>query len=182
MKKTIMILICLAIIAMLAIAFGVRECINLEKQMGYVNEIEEQQDKYLKNIGEFTKNYNDLYKDFNELYGKYNKLAEEQGFYEGWDTYSATAYTSLDKDYDSISATGINIEKLSKYFNFAAVDPAIIPYGSIILVKFDTGIESFLSVDCGGAIKGKELDLYFVNNLSNAFEFGNKDVEVKVIR
>ncbi|MCL4417498.1 MAG: 3D domain-containing protein [Actinobacteria bacterium] len=182
MKKTIIILILLAIMASIVIAFGIRESINLEKQRQYLNQIELQQTKYLANIDEWTKNYNELYSDYQELFGKYNKLAADKGFYDNWETFQVSAYTSLDEGVNSISSTGINIEKWSKYFNFAAVDPNIIPYGSILLVKFDTGIEYFLSVDSGGAIKGKEIDLYFVNDLSNAFEFGKKDLEVKVIR
>jgi len=62
------------------------------------------------------------------------------------------------------------------------VDPELIPYGSVILVKFDASVVPFLAVDCGGAIKGRELDLYFVNDLNSAFAFGRRELEVKVIR
>ena len=181
MKKNIAIFILIAIIAILAITFGVRN-ISTWRSIGYLDQLEEQQIKYLANIEEWTKNYNELYGDYQELYTNYSKLAADKGFYEGWESYLVTAYTSLDEGCNSISATGINIEKWSRYFNFAAVDPQIIPYGSTILVKFDTGLESFLAVDCGGAIKGKKIDLYFVKDLSNAFEFGNKELEVKVLR
>lgn len=182
MKKNIAIIILLAVLAIISITFLIREGINLNKQLGYVNELSEQQEKYLKNIEKFTKNYNDLYHDYQDLNKSFNKLAADKGFYEDWETFTITAYTSRDQGCNSISAIGIDIEKMSRLYNFAAVDPEVIPYGSIILVKFDTGIEPFLSVDCGGAIRGKRIDLYFVNDLKEAFRFGKKDLEVKVIR
>jgi len=182
MKKTIAILILFILLAVTAIVFGVRELMHLDKYQGYLQEIEDQQTRYLDNISKFSENYNELYNDYQELYAQYSKLAADKGFYEDWETFSVTAYTSLDDGCDGIAATGIDIEKMAKFFNFAAVDPGEIPYGSVILVKFDSGIESFLAVDCGGSIKGKKLDLYFVNDLSDAYQFGKRDLEVKVIR
>jgi len=182
MKKTVAILILLIIIAVLAISFGVIECINLEKQRSYLNQIEEQQKRYLENIEKWTKNYNELYADYNELNQRYYELAVQKGFNEGWDIFTITAYTSLDAGCNSISSTGINIEKLAFLYNFAAVDPEVIPYGSVVLVKFDTGIEPFLAVDCGSAVKGKKIDLYFVNDLKNAFQFSKRELEVKILK
>lgn len=74
MKKTITILILLIIIAIIAISFGVLECINLEKQRGYLNQLEEQQTNYLDNISEYSKSYNELYAEFNALYLRYVDL------------------------------------------------------------------------------------------------------------
>ena len=182
MKKTIFIIILLALIAVVTILFLAFYLESLTKQKQYLDRIEEQQIKHLENIGEWTDSYNFLYSDYKELNAQYYELAEEKGFNEGWELYTISAYTSLDDGCNSIASTGINIEKLSALYNFAAVDPDVIPYGSVILVKFDTGIEPFLSVDCGGAIQGKRIDLYFVNDLKNAFQFGTKDLEVKVIR
>ena len=182
MKKTIFIIILLTLIAIITIVFSAFYLENLTKQKKYLDQIEEQQEKYLGNIDKWTANYNELYWDYKDLNSRYYELAKEKGFNEDWDTYTITAYTSLDAGCNSIASTGINIEKLSRLYNFAAVDPEVIPYGSVILVKFDTGIEPFLSVDCGGAIQGKRIDLYFVNDLKNAFQFGIKDLEVKVIR
>jgi len=140
-----------------------------------------QQDRYLENMSIQTDNYNELYSDFNELNKNYQELAGSKGFYEGWEEYLCTGYTSLDQGCNSIASTGINIEKLSKLYNFCAVDPTLIEYGSIVLVKFEADIEPFLAVDCGGAIKGKHIDLYCVNDLSKAFKI-NETLEVKVIK
>lgn len=148
----------------------------------YIALIEQQQINHLEKLGEFTKNYNDLQKSYNELYLKYRILAASKGFYDGWEQYQCTGYTSNDAGCNNISAIGLDILKWDKYFNFCAVDPKLIPYGSVLLVKFDTGIVPFLAVDVGGAIKGKHIDLYFGNDLTSAFSFGVKDLEVKVIK
>ena len=155
---------------------------HLQNTMDYfLDHAKERQEDSIELTKEFTDNYNELYGQYTELYRDYVKLAKTSRLLEDWEKYEVSAYTSLDEGCNSISSTGINIEKLSKLYNFAAVDPDVIPYGSIILVNFDTGIEPFLSVDCGEAIKGKHIDLYFVNDLKNAFKFGKKEMEIKVI-
>lgn len=171
--------ILVVIISLLGLGMVVREQKHVE-ELAYL--LEEKEKNHLENLNEFIQNYNELYASYNELYLKYQKLASEKGFYEGWELYTITGYTSLDEGCDSYSSTGINIEKWSRYFNFCAVDPDLIPYGSVVLVKFQTGIEAFLALDCGGAIKGRRIDLYFVNNKANAFLFGRKELEVKVLR
>jgi len=148
----------------------------------YVALIEQQQLSHLEKLNEFTANYNDLQGSYNTLYLNYKILAAEKGFYDGWEEYLCTGYTSLDEGCNNISASGIDIEKWSEYFNFCATDNQLIPYGSVVLVKFGTAIEPFLAVDVGGAIKGKHLDLYFGNDLNKAFGFGVKELEVKVIK
>jgi 3D (Asp-Asp-Asp) domain-containing protein len=182
MKKTIFILILFIAIAVIAISFGVRECINLEKQRGYLSQIEEQQTRYLDNISEYSKSYNTLYADFNKLYANYAKLAADKGFYEGWEVYEATAYTSNDPGCGSKSVIGMDLLNYKDIINFCAVDPEFIAYGSTVLVKFDTGITSFVAVDCGALVKGKKIDLYFGKDVKSAVNFGVKNVEVKVIQ
>jgi len=160
--------------------------ITQANELKYENKLEQQQTSHLEKLGEFTENYNGLQKSYNDLYIKYHKLAAEKGFYDGWELFECTAYTSLDLGCNNISASGINIEKWSNYFNFCAAPPEY-ELGTILLVKFDNNIEPFLVVDRGGAIQIKEdgmkhIDLYFVNDLSNAFHFGVKELEVKILR
>lgn len=178
-------LIFLVSILLLALTWREKQHINdLEK----ATELLEQKEKrHLENLNEFIQNYNELYASYNELYKSYQELASEKGFYEGWEKAICTAYTSLDDGCNSYSAVGINIEKWSEYFNFCAIDPdGEIDYGDIVLVRLNYRIVPFLAVDCGYAIKDedgkKRLDLYFVNDLDNAFKFGVKELEIKVLK
>lgn len=56
-----------------------------------------------------------------------------------------------------------------------AVDPKVIPYGSTVVIN---GRE-YLAQDCGGAIKGDRIDIYFDNH-QDALEFGVQYAEVFV--
>lgn len=55
-----------------------------------------------------------------------------------------------------------------------AVDPSIIPYGTK-LYSNEFGVR--IATDCGGAIKGNRLDLYFSSH-EKALEFGVKNVRL----
>ena len=54
-----------------------------------------------------------------------------------------------------------------------AVDPRIIPYGQSVIINGHT----YIAEDCGGAIKGKRIDIAFKTH-KEALEYGEKDVEV----
>jgi len=98
-----------------------------------------------------------------------------------WQEFEVTAYTQYDEGCNNITSIGVNLNKSwTKYFNFVAVDPDVIPYGTTVYIKTDNEIISALAVDTGGAIKGKRLDLY-VNDLNKAFEFGRRNLLVGVV-
>lgn len=54
-----------------------------------------------------------------------------------------------------------------------AVDPSVIPYGSIVVIDN----KEYEAMDCGGAIKGNRIDIYF-NSHEEALEFGVQYADV----
>ena len=57
-----------------------------------------------------------------------------------------------------------------------AVDPRYIPYGTEIIIDGQT----YIAEDCGGAIKGNRLDIYFASH-SEALSFGKQTKIVRVM-
>ena len=70
---------------------------------------------------------------------------------------------------DGITATGT----VATAGRTIAVDPSVIPYGSIIKIN---GRE-YVAEDCGGAIKNNKIDIFF-NTHNDALEWGVKYAEV----
>lgn len=58
-----------------------------------------------------------------------------------------------------------------------AVDPSVIPYGSKVYID---GVE-YVAHDCGGAIKGNRIDVYFGDSHETALEFGKKTATVEIL-
>ena len=54
-----------------------------------------------------------------------------------------------------------------------AVDPNVIPYGSIVVING----KEYEAMDCGGAIKGNRIDVYF-NSHEEALKFGVQYADV----
>ena len=71
----------------------------------------------------------------------------------------ATAYTHTDAGCDLITATGSTV-----HIGTVAVDPRYIPYGTRMFIVANDGSYVYgisEAEDCGGAIKGGRVDLYF---------------------
>lgn len=87
--------------------------------------------------------------------------------------YTLTAYCPCTrccgKD-DGITATGTQATQ----GRTIAVDPTVIPYGTRVVLIFPDGTQhTFTAEDCGGAIKGNRIDVYFDSH-AEALEFGVK--------
>ena len=177
------ILISVAIIATLILVLVIRENQHLSAKENYLIRLEEKEVKHLEGLEKSTENYNKLYADFNELNKKYQELAGSKGFYEGWENFEVTGYTQHDKGCNNITSIGLDLNKdWTKYFDFVAVDPNEIPYGSTVLAKFEDGIiRSGLAVDCGYKVKGRKIDWY-CDTPYEAFAIGRRTLEVKVIK
>ena len=96
-------------------------------------------------------------------------------YYSSVDTYNATAYTAWVADVTGTTACGTPAR-----VGAVAVDPKVIPYFTKMYIVskdgvFDYGIAS--AEDCGGAVKGKIIDLYF-NTLADCYAFGRRDILV----
>ena len=87
----------------------------------------------------------------------------------------ATAYSHLDPGCDMITATGTTV-----HMGTVAVDPRYIPYGTrMFIVSNDGAYEYGIAVaeDCGGAIKGDRVDLYFPT-YEACMAFGRRDCTI----
>lgn len=62
-----------------------------------------------------------------------------------------------------------------------AVDPRVIPYGSELLIRYSDGTETrLIAEDCGGAIKGRRLDVYMASHEAALVE-GVKTAEIYIV-
>ncbi len=103
--------------------------------------------------------------------------------------YRPTNYTKVERfhatAYDASPAdNGIWAGKTSTgmplVYGVIAVDPRVIPYGTKMYIESVDGQFIYgyaIAGDCGGAIKGKKVDLFFPNR-STCFQFGRRDVNI----
>ena len=87
----------------------------------------------------------------------------------------ATAYTKTDEGCDDWTATGT----LARY-GAIAVDPSVIPYGTRMYIVSNDGAYVYgvaVAEDCGGAINGSRVDLYF-DTTAECFQFGRRDCTI----
>lgn len=87
-------------------------------------------------------------------------------------TMESTAYTG-----DTITATGTVPVRDSEGISTIAVDPSIIPLGSLLYVD---GYGYAIAADTGGAIQGNIIDLY-LNSYDECMNWGRQNVSVYLI-
>lgn len=95
--------------------------------------------------------------------------------YSRKEKFRATAYTHTDAGCDMTTATGTQVR-----VGAIAVDPRLIPYGTRMFIvsndgKYIYGIAT--AEDCGGGIKGDQVDLYFPTT-KECFQFGKRGVTI----
>lgn len=89
--------------------------------------------------------------------------------------FTATAYTKTDEGCNDITATGTTVR-----VGTVAVDPTVIPYGTRMFIVTNDGSYIYgigTAEDCGGAINGNRLDLYFETD-PECWAFGVRDCTV----
>lgn len=89
-------------------------------------------------------------------------------------TMQATGYSTAESNASAYSALGINLKQNPKC---VAVDPSVIPLGSLLWVS---GYGVAIAGDTGGAIKGKIIDLHF-STVQQAVSWGRRRVTVKIL-
>ncbi len=95
--------------------------------------------------------------------------------YHRTEQFVATAYSQFNEGCDEITATGSHVR-----VGVVAVDPTKIPYGTRMFIVANDGSYIYgvgTAEDCGGAIKGNRLDLYFDTD-PECFAFGVRNCTV----
>lgn len=116
------------------------------------------------------------------LKGEPEPVVEQAEVLPEWLTFEATAYVATCEGCIGITKTGIDVRNTTRHNgrNIIAVDPAVIPLGSVVQIRLADGrtIEAEAQ-DVGGAIRGKRLDL-LVGDYDSAIQFGRQSVEVMI--
>ena len=90
-------------------------------------------------------------------------------------SYTVTAYCPCkeccDKWADGVTKTGTEATE----GRTIAVDPSVIPYGTEVIING----HKYIAEDCGGAIKGNHIDIFFDNH-EDALKFGVQEKDVYV--
>ena len=98
------------------------------------------------------------------------------------ETYEATAYTAFCEGCSGITYSGIDVRNTIYHEGrrIIAVDPSVIPLGTIVKVTLSSG-ESFeaSAQDIGSAIQGRKIDV-LVGSYEEAITFGRQAVEVEI--
>lgn len=86
----------------------------------------------------------------------------------------ATGYSTQQPGLSTHTATGIDLRVNSRVI---AVDPRIIPLGSLVEVQ---GMGVYVAGDTGGAIKGRIIDIHYPT-VSQALNWGRRNVNIRII-
>ena len=108
--------------------------------------------------------------DLNKLYiDRYNYDIQNSKIEYEEMTVSATAY----------SGDGITSTMIKPKWGIIAVDPRVIPYGSIVYIPYFD--KYFIAEDCGGGIKGKKIDI-FMDSEAKCRQWGVRKIKIKIVK
>lgn len=94
-----------------------------------------------------------------------------------WEDYILTAYCSCEEccgKSDGITASGT----IATPERTIAVDNSRIPYGTTVEID---GFGTYVAEDCGGAIKGNRIDIFFADH-EQAMNFGVQRARVRIAK
>lgn len=92
-----------------------------------------------------------------------------------WMSVQATGYSTQEAGLSTHTATGIDLRVNPRVI---AVDPSIIPLGSLVEVQ---GMGVYVAGDTGSAIKGRIIDIHF-SSVSQALSWGRRTVNIRIIK
>ncbi len=101
--------------------------------------------------------------------GKSGKSVAEKD--DNWLNFEATAYCVF-----GITRTGVWVHR-----GIIAVDPRIIPLGSIVEIKAGDYSGIYTAMDTGTLIKGRIIDIY-VPDFEEAIRFGRRKIKLRILR
>lgn len=160
---------------------------NVSLQELYV----EYRDAFEKADNEFATEYEYWVERYKVLRADYLDLLRYLGEEDlNYEIFTVTGYSANDMENQGTNNTtsiGFKLDaQYMDYIGIVAVDPEIIPYGSLVFIKANWAGDSFIyekifiAGDCGGAVKGQHIDVYF-NTKTEAEYFGVQGCPVKVI-
>lgn len=155
------------------------ENVNLSHELDKANSIIRQKDMLIDKLG----------KDVTTLSSTINKLKQDQSVYLDGKSYVvvkeinvlASAYSQSDEEE---TADGITyMETRVRDNHTIAVDPNVIPLGSIVYIESDSPLVGgfYVAEDIGSAIKGNRIDI-FMSDKNKCFEFGKRNVKVTILK
>lgn len=104
----------------------------------------------------------------------------------GWQSYEFTHYTANCTGCTGITSTGVNVKGTSFYkgMRVIAVNPNVIPYNSIVELKYPNGrIEKAIALDTGGAMRARtNLVDVLVSSESEAMQKGRVHGQLRIIK
>ena len=118
---------------------------HLEEQLQIKEEVIDIQEE---NLEKASTNYYNLNNDYIELFEEHQNCPQwiSLGYFK------ITYYWVGEDEWGPMTSTGV----IAQEGRTIAVDPTVIPYGTIVLID---GIE-YIAEDCGGAVKGNVIDIY----------------------
>ena len=100
-------------------------------------------------------------------------------------TFEATFYTAFcPTGCTGVTATGVDVRNTIYHAGkrIIAVDPNVIPLGSLVRVTLKDGTSfEATAQDTGGAIKGNRIDI-LVDNRDEAYRLGRQSVKVEILK
>lgn len=121
------------------------------KQMQlYKEELNEAQSELKENDS-----YKALYECVQAERDSLQKQVDELSKWKSLGQFTITFYWPGEDRYGKLTSTGT----IAQEGKTIAVDPSIIPYGSIVLINGN----EYVAQDCGGAIKGNKIDVFVEN-------------------